>query len=267
MGRTTETSKRSANESISPRSSKNPRIEEVSTASLDNLNHKIDQLASSIITSKQEILDEIATIRTDLSNILERVDKLESQAADVITLRAEMSELKQKIDRQENAAISVELLIHGIPSQKNLLHLFDKICTFINIKTPNVNTIYRIKRKEGDGRDATIKVKLLSAFDRNFVLRSIANFRRNNNSLLLLNNIGIPTTSNAPIFINENLTKENSKLMSLACKYKREKKISTAFSIRGLVYVKILRDDAAIHIKTQSELEDLINSKHNFRTL
>ena len=53
--------------------------------------------------------------------------------------------------------------------------------------------------------------------------------------------------------------------MRAATKFKKESKISAAFSIRGMIFVKALNNADPILIKSLHMLEDLVSERCNFR--
>lgn len=91
----------------------------------------------------------------------------------------------------------------------------------------------------------------MSPYDKNCILKSIAYFKRNNKTLLSLNHIGFDSPN--VIHINENLTATNYKILQSALKLKRQKIVESAYSFRGLIYVKERRSDPP-HLIDEVEL-------------
>ena len=116
------------------------------------------------------------------------------------------------------------------------------MCSAIDVSTPSVLAIFRMKNKVKDNAsnyiDVPIMVRLSSPYERNFFMRSIAAFRRKNRRYLQLQDIGV--RSDQPIYINENLTQLNITIMRPATKYKKDKKITAAYSNRGIVFIKMM---------------------------
>ena len=76
-------------------------------------------------------------------------------------------------------------------------------------------------------------------------MRSLAVFRRKNRRYLQLLEIGVRL--NQPIYV-KNLTQLNSTIMRAATSYKKGKKITAAYSNRGIVFIKLMNDDAPIAV-------------------
>ena len=235
----------------------------------DAINAKMEDLSTNIMSSKSEILSQINTqileLRREYNLITERIIKLESDGDKGENLKAEICFLKEKIEKQENINVSSEIRINGVPSTENedLFTVFKNICGVINIPTPHIHGIFRVKNISNNKfNDGPIIVKLYSSFERNYLMRSFAMFRRQNRPLTL-QQIGFQ--SHAPIYLNENLTKTNNSIMRAASKYKREKKCSAAYSLRGWVFVRIQQNDAPILIKSLSMLDELMPMSREFR--
>ena len=236
----------------------------------DSINTKMEKVSKNINTSKSEILGEISAQIADLHSkfniITNRVKELELKINECDTLRAEINILKEKAEKQDSIAISSEIRINGIPSNKNenLYDVFKRICHVINIPTPNIQTIFRVKNKNNTQyNDGPIIVKLSSSYERNFLMRSFAVHRRQKRTLLTLEHIGL--NSNQPIYINENLTKTNNTIMKAASKYKRENKFHAAYSLRGMVFIRISNNDAPLLIKSLNMLDELASNESVFR--
>lgn len=199
-------------------------------------------------------------IKRDISSITDRVDKLETVAADIVSLKSEVNNLKTQLQRQENSLVASDLRINGIPYMKDevLFEVFDSICYALNISTPAVKSIYRLQNHNNKdqyaSRDAVIMVKLFSPYDKNFVLKSIANFRKaHKTKSLYLDHIGY--NSDRPFYVNENLTTLNYKILQAATKFKNAGRLKSVFAMRGIVYVKFDGNEQAVRIESIEELE------------
>ena len=236
------------------------------------INAKIELVSNKIETFKSEILAQIGIqineLRNEYKTIANKVEQLEVKMKENEYFRTELDGLKERTDKLDNVAISAELRINGIPSNKNenLFEIFKLICTSLQITTPNIHSIFRI-RNNGNSRynDAPIILKLASPYERNFLMRSFALFRRQNRCCLTLEHIGL--NSKEPIYLNENLTKTNSIIMKTATKYKKDGKLNAAYSLRGLVFVKIPNNDTPLLIKSVNMLEELISADRDFRNV
>lgn len=199
-------------------------------------------------------------LKIDILNVTQRVTKLESVADDIVTLKDEVSKLKTQLQRQENSLIASDLRINGIPyrREEDLYGVFTTICNNLNVNTPAVKSIYRLQNFNNKHKDnspnAVIMVKLLSPYDKNFILKSIANFRKRNKTPLLLRHIG--ENCDRPFYINENLTSLNFKILQSAVGLKKAKRLKSVFTLRGLVYIKFNSDEEPVRIDS---MENLLN--------
>lgn len=127
----------------------------------------------------------------------------------------------------------------------------------LNIRTPTVKSVYRVNNT-GSNRgspDSVIMVNLTTPFDKNFILKNIAMFRKSNKSNLILKHAGID--SEQPFYVNENLTNHNYKIFQNALKLKKQKHLYSVFTLRGLVYVKRNSNDPPTLIENIDQLTQL----------
>lgn len=223
----------------------------------------MDTMKSLIEESEVRMLKEIDKrfdeLKSDLLDINNRVAKIETVTGELEHLKIEVGNLRAQLNRQENSLIASDLRINGIPYMENedLYGLFKMICETLSITTPAVKSIYRLQNHNNKidtySPDAVIMVKLFSPYDKNFVLKSMANFRKTNKTSLLLNNIGID--SDRQFYINENLTSNNFKILQAALRLKKTNKIKSAITIRGLVYIRLNNEDKNFRVDNMDELE------------
>lgn len=185
---------------------------------------------------------EICLLRAHNDEVAEQISSLERVADDAGISKAEIRDLQIQVLKQENSLVADELRLNGIPFHKdeNILALFECICSKFNLTLPNLKCIYRLQnrnnKKNNISPDAVIIVKFLSPYDKNFFLKRLFEFKKRHNYTLSLNDIGFD--SNMPIYINENLSNKNYKIFREAVKLKKDKCVQSAYTFRGLVYVK-----------------------------
>jgi len=66
--------------------------------------------------------------------------------------------------------------------------------------------------------------------------------------------------SNAPIYINECLTKANQALLKAAIAHKKHDRVTSAFSFRGSIFVKKTKEGNATKIESIQELDSIAMS-------
>lgn len=98
-----------------------------------------------------------------------------------------------------------------------------------------------------------------SPYDKNFFLKSLANYKKiNKDFCFTLNDVGLD--SNTKFFVNESLTVGNYVILREAVRMKRNKRIHSAFSMRGLVYVRKTANDQPIRIDEYEQLKSLFST-------
>lgn len=207
------------------------------------------------------LLTEINKLKRDVAFANERIDKFETVAGEIIEMKSQIQELKEKTLRQENLVVACDLRITNIPfdREENVYNIFDDICRTIDIQTPSIKAIYRLKNKNNrekqNSPDAAIVVNMLSPYDKNFVLKSISAYKKKTGvSQLKLSLIGFETDE--PFYVYESLTLKNHKILLEAVKLKKNKCLHSAYSYRGLIYVKRLSTDQPIRIDYSEQLSE-----------
>lgn len=225
-----------------------------------------DYMKNLIKESEKKILsvieNKIDNIKSDLSAITERVKSLELKYTEVEHLKKEITEIKRKMLKQENTVVASSIRISGVPynDNENLHGIVQNICNSLKINMPQLENIYRLKKiyrnnKPFNPTDEVIVAKLCSPFEKNYLLKCIAKFRSENKTHLCLRQAGFD--SDEPIYINENLTPHNHKIFKEALLLKKNKKIKSTFSLRGLVYVKKFDLDDPVLIEFSEDLHRL----------
>lgn len=204
-------------------------------------------------------------LKSDILDINQRVTKLETVADDIISLKSEVQILKTQIQRQENSVVASDLRINGIPYKKdeNLFDVFKSICDVLDVPTPAINSLYRLQnhnnRYQNFSPDAVILVKLYSPYDKNFIMKCLANYRKSYKTELKLSHFGLG--GDRPFYVNENLTTTNHKILRSAIDRKKQGLVKTAYTIRGLVYVKFNGNDEPIRVESMEELNNLFRDE------
>lgn len=242
-----------------PTSSKNksPKliqlIEQKFARQTEIITAKIDEAVANAIGALENKLLELSN---NLNNLTLRVNEMEKSQSCLNDLKTEINDLKFKICRQENLNVSCNLRLTGIPSyeNENTFEIFKCLCDSLKIVTPSVISVHRIRNSNSNIIDGTILVKLCSPNDKNFILKTISKYRRENKTQLSIAMCGFD--SNNHLFVNEDLTKENYKIYKTAIKYKKQKLLSAAFTLRGLVYVKQTEQDRGVRIDSLEHLNN-----------
>lgn len=231
----------------------------------ENLKRLISESESRLSAQINERMDALSK---EFDNIKERVNKLETVTCEIETMKTEMQLLKSQIKSQQNSIVASDLRINNIPyvSNENLYEIFQDICNTIDTPVPSINSIYRLKNSNNklkqNSLDAVIIVKLMSPYDKNFFMKTLSDFRkRNKNFSFTLRDIGIDSASK--FYVNENLTYTNYKILQSAVKLKKQNLLQAAFTLRGLVYVKISTDDKPICIWEENDLDKFFRVSPN----
>lgn len=226
---------------------------------------QIEECVKKSVNDALSALEEKVNKNTEiLKTLSERVHEIEHSLPSINEMKIEISKLKATIVRQENVNVSTNLRLCGIPfnQNENLPELFWNLCDSLKIDRPNIKSIHRINNThKNNSVDGVVLVKLFSSQERNNILRVVSKYKRENKSQLTLNTLLMG--SHTPFFLNEDLTNYNYKILQGALKLKRQKMISTAFTLRGFVYVKRLATDPAERIECIEELDKFFRQSYS----
>lgn len=225
---------------------------------IEHLTERIQKLEHEANQTKTTLQNKVEELKNDIANVSEKAFNINTQPSETFNLQSEFLSFRKKLLQQENFAVACDLRIDGVPytNGENLNVLFSTMCSNLNIATPNIRAIYRIKRKYNNKSSApTIIVKLMTPFDKNFILRTVSNYRRSNKDLLRIFLFNFE--ANNPFYVNESLSETNYKIFNSAFKMKREKLLSSVFTTRGIVHVTINQGDQPIRIEYLEQLNSL----------
>ncbi|KAH8356229.1 hypothetical protein KR084_011739, partial [Drosophila pseudotakahashii] len=91
------------------------------------------------ITSKITVT--LDAINSDMSEIMKRVERLESEVAEIRALRDQVNRLKSASELQQNERVACDLRLHGVPFNQgeDVRALFHTLCFNLNVTpTPRI---------------------------------------------------------------------------------------------------------------------------------
>lgn len=232
----------------------------------------IAQLTAVLTTSEERVMQKISELAAETANlklsiaaIEKRVTAVENACADVLTLRSELIATKAQLTALENSAVATDLIINGIPQAAGecLPEVFAKVCSVAQHKPPPLRDVFRLRSVKGNGQNSSsacpIVVKLFSANDRNRLLRSVSLFCKNKKRSLALSDIELPGYAN--IYLHESLSKTQREVMTYASELRRSKRLASAFSIRGRIFVRLKPGDEPKLVSSRAEVNALIGTR------
>ncbi|XP_041449628.1 uncharacterized protein LOC121404360 [Drosophila obscura] len=103
--------------------------------------------------------------------------------------------------------------------------------------------------------DPIIIVKLELVRDKAALLRNIGMYRRETKQPLTLQLLGL--NSPAPVYVNEQLTRENYQIFREALKMKKHRKQQSVFTRRGMVHVKVTQESEIWEVLKIEDLREM----------
>ena len=198
-------------------------------------------------------------INKTVTNLIDRVNQLEEnfnkstqhQQAEITTLQKQCRDLQKK-------EVSCDAILFGIPAlpDENLTNLFNTLCHTIKCKPPPLTNIFRTKKSNNNSSTSPIVIKFCNSYERNTVLMSAANHRKQHGTELRLPDFGIDSVSISThrCFLNENLTKQTRFLLNSALSLKRKKQLIGVHTKQGNVYVKNTPNGKSFLIESSQDL-------------
>lgn len=235
-------------------------LQEGETRLLEKINSSVKEAENRLLN---EINNKFHELKTNIHDVNERVLKLENENTNILELKREIKKLKIQSQKHSNSLIACDLRINSVPftTNENLYDIFNKICQTVSIPTPQLQSIHRLKNKNNKNNlnspDGVIIAKMMTPYDKNFVLKAINAYQKQNKNLPL-SVLGFePDDKSKNFYVHENLTNGNFKILREAVSYKKQKRLHSAYSFRGLVYIKKNTNDDPICIESIDELNSL----------
>ncbi|KAH8349009.1 hypothetical protein KR084_008982 [Drosophila pseudotakahashii] len=242
----------------------NKRFEEQEEINARRFLEQADFISTKIGESEQRILqmlhDRIEGLNRDMQSLLQRVEQLEKQSDDVRGLRVHVGNLEKKLADQSTSTVAHDIRLHGVPfvQGESLRSLFNTLSFSIGVTpAPRLRDIFRVKpaNRANTIVDPIIIVKLDNQSEKIRLLHAAATFRREAKQQLTLRLMGFD--SDALIYLNEQLTKENYNIFKEAMKMKKHKLLTAVFCRRSLVHVKKNERGRVICVDSMQKLSQL----------
>jgi len=177
----------------------------------DSFQNHTAELENRITTKITLTLD---GINSDMSELMKRVERLESEVAEIRALRDQVNRLKSASELQKNERVACYLRLHGVPFNqgKDVRALFNTNCLNLKVTpTPRIRDIFRMEppRNGNSIVDPIIMIKFDKPEDKTW--RQPDAYRGSttawNEKPACLSYVGIDSPT--PIYLNEQLTKTN----------------------------------------------------------
>lgn len=221
---------------------------------VSELTARMTQVEDRIMQRIGEFEAELTNIKMSVKHVEDRVQRAEEECAKVQQLRHQVEQLSEQINDCQNALVSTDLVIRGIPvtADENLAETFNQLCRTIQHNAPPIRAIFRVHNKNNT---APVIVKLGSANDRSLLFAAVSRRCKSKRRPLSLRDIG--HSADEKIYLHECLTKHNREVMQFGIELKKQKRLSSVFSIRGHVYVRVRAQSNAVRVSSIENLSSI----------
>lgn len=211
-------------------------------------------LSASIEMCHENVSDMKKLITTQDSKITNCEEELSRVKDNNIKLTGELNNMKEEIRALEQYSHRNNLLIYGIPEDKNenINHVLRRLAASLQFEGWSTNLIDAVHRmgKATQSQPRPIIVKFVSRLDRDDFLNK-RKIRRN----LKATDLGF--SSENSIYINESLTPANRELLKMTKEAAKQKGYTHVWTANCSIFVRRERGSPAIKITTSKDLHRL----------
>lgn len=231
-------------------------LEEKVQRQSDKLESLFDSISSKITEVERALCKKIDTEVAVLSSkVIESAERIAALEAKQMSFETEVQRLKAEINKAANNKfapdITADAIAFGIPytEGENLKSIFNGVCLSIDFLVPQVRDIFRAKPSNNNPNSAVV-IKFYTPLDRNRTLRAFSDYRKRTKSIISLTAVGLE----GKFSIFESLATDTRKILQEAISLRREGKLASVFTLRGVVYVKVDKNSTALRIDARADL-------------
>lgn len=205
------------------------------------------------------ICEEQRRLKTEIENKEKFIKKLETEN---IQLQASVNKLGEKLAVIEKTSRACNVELQAVPeaNNENVLALFKKLCSVLNvpIDDSSIRCCHRVARMDQNSkRPRNILVSLSSTYQRDQILSAAYRYNKlHRNDLLGSTHLGI-SGEHRRVFVTEHLSPSMKSLYAESRRLAKEFNYKFVWVRYGKIFVR--RDDTSspIHIKTNESLKKL----------
>ncbi|CAG9791455.1 unnamed protein product [Diatraea saccharalis] len=217
---------------------------------------KIEQTNANIENS----IAQLTSQGMELTNKMIELENKSKEYRDYITL------LEEKIENLEMGWRKSNFEIKNVPKKLNeskddLVGMIISLSETIgaNLSKCNIKDIYRLRGKK-DSQNTSIIVETSSTMVKTNIIKLCKAFNIKTKSKLCAKHLGFRTYEDMPIYVSEQLTMRGSRLHFLARDLAKSKQYKYCWTAYGKVYVRKTDNSAIILIKSEAQVQHLMNT-------
>lgn len=210
----------------------------------------VKESADAIMQKLSEATAEMANMKRDLRTFEARIEQTERDYKEMAELRNDVCALKEEL---ENKSVATDVIISGIPQvpDEKVGEVFTKLCQAMQLNPLPFRSAFRVRNNKA--KNSPLIVKLTSPHDRPLLFAAAAKFFKSKKRGIKLSDIG--RESEGRIHLNESLTRRTRAIMQFATQLKRQKCLTSAFSFKGQVFVRVRPNEAAVKVLSIDEIK------------
>lgn len=265
---------------LSVRSKKRTR-DDLLSSDLADFKEEMKSMITSLLTAQEREMKKIGTSLKEIQSTNQSIE------AAVSFLSAQNEEYKKKIETLEKNAIEDKKYItvledkiedlqitsrksnfelKNVPKEnsetkENLVSMVLKLSETIGcqLNKEEIKDIYRVRSKKEGTRSMPIVVETSSTILKTEFLKCCKTYNMNHKNKLTAKHLGFRTNVDTPIYVSEQLTAKGSRLHFLARDLQKTKRYKYCWTAYGKVYLKKHDHSPVITVRSESQVQQLIN--------
>lgn len=218
-----------------------------------------------IIAQNDEIKSSVEFISKQYDDMMVHIQQLESERkAD----RSHIQQLEEKVDNLERMLYLTKIEIRNIIKKQD--ENKDDLCNIVAgignllqapIDRTDIKDVFRAGKGKGDGEKSTIVVDLLSVTKKEDILRKLRLFnKKDKENKLKTTHLKIESPPK-PVYISEKLPPKAQRIYYLARGFAKENKFKYCWTSLGRVFLRENDGKQQFLIKTEDDLNKLLEKK------
>lgn len=222
---------------------------------------KIEDSLTLIEKSNQEIDKSISFTTKQYDDMKLKSDRMERECKEH---RALLSSLEEKIEEMQRISNINFLELRNLPkiqneSKNDLERYLGNLLKTVNSNVSNscIKDAFRLPGKKDN--HPSILIEFCNNTSKNIVLKAVKSYNQSNDVKLNCGHLG--AVGSSPVYITEYLTPNSRKLHFISRKHIKDNQLKYCWTSNGKILVKKGELEPTIHIKSEEQLEKLINKK------
>lgn len=226
----------------------------------NSMAEQIDKVSKRVTSLEKEQAEQARSLTfygEEIQELKQAVAKIVTERDTLALSNVSFTRLSNSMNKMEQERKLKTLIIEEVPvtNKENLNKLMEKLSDSLGVSfsTSDIDSIFRVKPKEGSSRPPAIIVKFNNMNARDALYDGRKRMVKNN---VTTKSLGI-NESDSRVYINEQLSKDELELFYKARERKKVLSYKYAWTYHGHIFMRKEKSSEAIRINTSKDLIDL----------